>query len=164
MDGVTVQEAVDDSINAIKRLYPESEYLNDLLTLIEKAITLSKEKWDDLDAIHQLGQGWVAEETLAISIFCALKYTHDFEKAMIAAVNHGGDSDSTGSVTGNIVGAYLGIEGIPQRFIDRLEMRSIIEEIADDLFYDCKLSEYNFYRDPVWEAKYIRMSYPQDRK
>ena len=34
----------------------------DLLNLIQKAVDLSTEKMDDLDAIHQLGEGWVAEE------------------------------------------------------------------------------------------------------
>ena len=61
-----------------------------------------------MDAIHQLGAGWVAEETLAIAIYCSLKYSTDFKKAVTAAVNHEGDSDSTGAVTGNIVGTLRG--------------------------------------------------------
>lgn len=33
---------------------------------------------------------------------------------MCLAVNHDGDSDSTGAITGNILGAYLGQQAIPQ--------------------------------------------------
>lgn len=38
---------------------------------------------------------------------------NDFKKTLIAAVNHNGDSDSTGAITGDILGAYLGINAIP---------------------------------------------------
>lgn len=44
---------------------------------------------------------------------------------MIAAVNHGGDSDSTGAVTGNILGAAIGYDAIPQFFKDDLELHDV---------------------------------------
>ncbi len=134
----TVFHAVLDSMEALKRQYSQSDYLEDLLGLMQKAIDLSVQTWDDLDAIHQLGQGWVAEETLAIAIYCALNYPEDIEKALIAAVNHGGDSDSTGAVTGNILGASLGAGNIPQKFLDNLELRDVIQCTADDLYNDYK--------------------------
>ena len=76
----------------------------------------------------------MAEETLAIAIYCSLKYSDDFDKALIASVNHGGDSDSTGAVTGNIVGAYLGLKGIPLKYLAHLELRDVIFKIADELY------------------------------
>lgn len=84
--------------------------------------------------IHALGKGWVAEKTLAITVYCALKYPEDFDKALIASVNHEGDSDSTGAVTSNIVGTNVGLSGIPSKYIDDLELKDIIMEIADDLY------------------------------
>ena len=75
----------------------------------------------------------MAEETLAIAIYCALKYKDDFEAAMIAAVNHDGDSDSTGAVTGNILGAAIGMVEIPDKFIENLELKDVIIKMADDL-------------------------------
>ena len=53
---------------------------------------------------------------------------------MIASVNHGGDSDSTGAVTGNILGAAIGYDAIPQFFKDDLEMHDLILHMADDLY------------------------------
>ena len=53
---------------------------------------------------------------------------------MIAAVNHGGDSDSTGAVTGNILGAAVGYDAIPQFFKDDLELHDVILHMADDLY------------------------------
>ena len=53
---------------------------------------------------------------------------------MIAAVNHGGDSDSTGAVAGNILGAAIGYDAIPQFFKDDLELHDVILHMADDLY------------------------------
>lgn len=56
------------------------------------------------------GEGGYGDEALAIAFYCALKHFDSFEEAMIVAVNHGGESDSTGAVTGNILGAAVGYE------------------------------------------------------
>lgn len=158
-DGITVLSAVQDSMGAIKSLFPNAKHMNELQTLVQKSITLSTSAMDDLDVIRELGEGWVAEETLAIAIYCAIKHPNDFGKALIASVNHSGDSDSTGAVTGNILGACLGYDAIPKKYLENLELHDIIIELADDLYYDCKLSEYDSYRDEVWERKYIYNTY-----
>jgi len=82
--------------------------------------------------LRELGKGFVAEEALAMGIYCALS-ARDFEDAIILAVNHGGDSDSTGSITGNLLGAANGIEVIPARWLAPVELRPTIEALADDL-------------------------------
>lgn len=156
---ITLLAAVQESMVAMKECFPAAKYLDVLLNLMEKAIDLSSEEMDDADAIRELGEGWVAEETLAIAIYCSLKYSNSFDKAIIAAVNHGGDSDSTGAVTGNIMGAYLGMRGIPGKYIEHLELKDTILEIADDLYNDCRITEYGSYRDEVWEHKYIYHDY-----
>ena len=48
-------------------------------------------------------------------------------------MNHDGDSDSTGSITGNLLGCIHGIRQIPQRWLEPLELRTVVEEVADDL-------------------------------
>lgn len=155
----TLLFAVEDSICALSALFPNATHLHTLRLLLQKAIDLSKENWSDLAAIHALGEGWVAEETLAIAVYCALKHQDDFGKAIIAAVNHSGDSDSTGAVTGNILGAYLGLDKIPQKYLDKLELRDIILDVADDLFHDCETSGFDSCRDAIWTQKYIEVSY-----
>ena len=163
-EGETIEHAVQDSMNMLRNEYSSSDYLHVLISLMQKAIDLSSENYDDLIAIHMLGQGWEAEETLAIAIYCALKYPDNIEKALIAAVNHNGDSDSTGSVTGNILGAALGKSAIPVRFLEKLELVDLIQEVADDLYNDCKMSEYDDFFDPVWYAKYISICYPEVKR
>ena len=112
-------------------------YHNDverMAELAERAIFLLDNGKTDLENIGHLGEGWTGEEALAIALFCALKHFDNFEEAMIAAVNHGGDSDSTGAVTGNILGAAVGYEAIPQFYKDDLEMHDLILHMADDLY------------------------------
>ena len=131
--------------------------MRNLDAAIEYAVNLSENKESDYANISKLGEGWVAEETLAIALYCAIRYQDDFDKAVIAAVNHNGDSDSTGAVTGNIVGAWVGYEAMNEKWKRDLELSDIILEIADDLCHGCVMTEYGSYRDEVWETKYIEM-------
>ena len=131
---IPLKDAVSDSINAMEKLFLKVEHIGDFTAIMQKAIQLAESDMDDFSAIHQLGEGWVAEETLAIAVYCALKYENDFDMALRTAVNHNGDSDSTGVVCGNILGAYLGYNAIPQKYKERLELLDLICETADNLF------------------------------
>lgn len=115
--------------------YFDGEDLKYFITLIKSAISMSKMNINDYEAITGLGEGWTGEEALAIAIYSSLKYKDNIKDALICAVNHNGDSDSTGSITGQILGAYLGINSIPKEFINNLEINDIIIEIATDLYY-----------------------------
>lgn len=52
---------------------------------------------------------------------------------MIATLNNSGDSDSTGAITSNIMEAYLGLSHIPNEWVDKVEPKDVIMQIADDL-------------------------------
>ena len=90
-----------------------------------------------------------------------MKYPDDIDKALIAAVNHKGDSDSTGAIAGNIVGASVGLSGIPDKYKNNLELYDVIIEIADDLYNDCQMYEYSDYTDEIWVSKYVKKTYPK---
>jgi len=92
------------------------------LAAVDEAIHLAREAPATPETVERLGAGWVAEEALAIAVFAALA-TEEFERGVVLAVNHSGDSDSTGAITGNILGTLLGPESIPARWLDRLELR-----------------------------------------
>lgn len=116
-------------------LYPkEKKALYELMTIIDNALLLVDSKASDVENIEKIGEGWVAEETLAIAVYCTVKYFDNFEKAVVASVNHQGDSDSTGAVTGNLLGTIVGYEGIPQHFKDDIELHDVILHVADDLW------------------------------
>jgi ADP-ribosylglycohydrolase len=84
-------------------------------------------------ALSSLGGGWVAEEALAIGLYCALSASN-FASGVLLAVNHDGDSDSTGSIAGNLLGLMLGEEEIPAYWLDELELRALIGQTANELF------------------------------
>ena len=107
-----------------------------------------------MENIHELGEGWVAEEAFAIALYCSLRYQNDFSKAIIAAVNHKGDSDSTGAIAGNIAGAFAGYEQMEDKWKQNLELKKVILELADNLCDDCQMNKGNGYTDEVWLAKY----------
>ncbi len=103
----------------------------ELLDAIDRALQLAEHTSAIPETIERLGEGWVAEEALAISLFCALR-AEDFAHGVRLAVNHGGDSDSTGAITGNILGAMWGRESIPECFLQQLELKHVIEAMASD--------------------------------
>ena len=124
----------------------DKQYLKELT---EKAVRLAYSDISDADAIRELGEGWVAEETWTIALYCAIRHIDSVEDAIIASVNHDGDSDSTGSVCGNIMGSIYGYEHIKERNIfcpkgmkleDTLELSEIILALADDLASGCMLT------------------------
>lgn len=134
LDDYELSRAVNDAMQLAAEMFAGSGYVSNVLALLKRAVVLAGEELDDLDAIRELGEGWVAEETLAISVYCALKHKNDFSAAIIASVNHSGDSDSTGSVTGNIIGAVLGSGAIPAKFIVGLELAETVVDTALSLY------------------------------
>lgn len=153
------RESANDSRleDCVRRVYvPEKlDPGGTLRSLIDKAVMLAdRESVADLDAIHMLGEGWVAEEALAIAVFCAVRHQDDFAAAIRAAVNHKGDSDSTGAICGNILGTWLGKEAVEQAFdLEKLELRDVTETIARDLYRThYKLPEPG--EDAGWDERY----------
>lgn len=144
IEGQNIERAVVNTLEKLNEFKDHEECKESL----ETAIALSKSDLSDFDAITQLGEGWVGEEALAISVYCALKYRDNFKKALITAVNHNGDSDSTGAITGNILGAYLGLSKIPVKWLEKIELKDEIMEIADDLLIDYDEDNVNWDRYP----------------
>lgn len=130
-----IQEAVDETVDFAGELFPENAQVPKFKGLMEKAMVLSKTEENPEKALKELGEGWTGDEALAVAVYCALRFREDFHKAMTAAVNHDGDSDSTGAVAGNILGAYLGYEKISSSFsMENLEMREVVLKMADELY------------------------------
>ena len=85
----------------------------------------------DYSIYGRLGQGWTGEEALAIAIYCTLT-APDFRTGAINAVNHDGDSDSTGAIAGNLLGLVFGLDAIPKHWIDGLDAAQAIQWTCDE--------------------------------
>ena len=123
----------DSVARSISRLEKE-EGSGETAGKLRDALRLAAGTTAPVECIKELGLGWVGEEALAIAVFCALR-ANDLEDGICMAVNITGDSDSTGSIAGNILGAMYGCSAIPARWLDRLELKETIRETAEDLIF-----------------------------
>ena len=153
--------SIEDAKAVVQELFAGDKHLQELIDIVDLAVDLAGNNCDDLINIHLLGEGWVAEETLAIALYCSLRYIDDFSKAITVSVNHNGDSDSTGAVTGNIMGALLGYDAIDEKWKQDLELSDVILEMATDLCHGSRMSTWGGYVDWEWIDKYSEGHRPQ---
>lgn len=154
---ITAGNNLIDAIHRACGILGSWEYHQETLTAVNKALALADEVSKSCvqpqpEIIEQLGAGWVAEEALAMSLFASLIFEKDFRNGVLFAVNHSGDSDSTGSITGNILGLINGIESIPREWITNLKGNDIIVTIAQDLHTGVKGDSED--TDQEWWDKY----------
>ncbi|MEB2315049.1 MAG: ADP-ribosylglycohydrolase family protein [Xanthomonadaceae bacterium] len=152
LQGASLPDAIEHG-RAILRKHPDHEETENI---VRRACELAAQSPDATTIPEDLGEGWIAEEALAISLYAAL-LAPDLESGVILAVNHSGDSDSTGAIAGNLLGAMYGLDAIPPRWLTDLELREVIEEVADDLasMWFWKIDEYE---DP--DGSVIASRYP----
>jgi ADP-ribosylglycohydrolase len=128
MGGNGLRDAVVAAATVLRR-WPAHE---ETLAAVEQALRFSDREPVGAETVERLGGGWVGEEALAIGVYCAL-VAQDMRSGILLAVNHSGDSDSTGAITGNILGAHLGLEAVPGDLLAGLEGRDVITVVAEDL-------------------------------
>lgn len=85
---------------------------------------------DEVAAMERIGRGWVAEEAVALALYCVMRYPDDYVQVVRRAANSEGDSDSVACIAGGISAARLGIAAIPEAWIARLEKQAYIEDVA----------------------------------
>lgn len=136
-DGRALEAIVEDSLERMLRLFPGPATC-EFAGLIRRAVELASADVPDTEAIRELGQGWVGDEAIAIAVFCSLRYQDDLAEGLSAAVTHDGDSDSTGAIAGNILGAWLGAGAIPEEWLDAIELREVVDDMAHKLFEAAK--------------------------
>lgn len=118
----------------------------DVVARLEAALRLSRagELLGPEELVEALGQGWVAEEALAVALYAVLATAPDpsaaaadpqahFRAAIALAVNHSGDSDSTASIAGNILGTFYGEQCLPADWLEALEAPEVIRGMASRL-------------------------------
>lgn len=127
LEGASLPDAVERTL-AILEDYPDHEETS---AILRRTLRFGSEGDGNIAAVGP-GGGWVGEEALAIAVCACLRYPAA-DSAIVAAVNHDGDSDSTGAIAGNIAGALHGTAALPERWLDVLELRPLVESVAADL-------------------------------
>lgn len=126
--GAPLAEALDKAVRELQK----HDHHDETYSAVCQARELAGSAMAPEQAIMCLGEGWIAEEALAIAVYCVLRASN-LERCIMMAVNHSGDSDSTGAIAGNILGAQLGEQAIPVRWLAGLELHDTITAVADDL-------------------------------
>jgi ADP-ribosylglycohydrolase len=134
ISGLLSAKPITAALNDANRILIQHADHVECMKAIEQAMDLPQRHLPSPESLEILGAGWVAEEALAIGLYCALVAGKDFSKGTLLAVNHSGDSDSTGSIAGTIIGACYGTRVIPPPWLVDLEIKDVIEEIATDLY------------------------------
>ncbi len=149
VEGHTLLAAIDAARATLRAHAHSSEVSRAIDGSLQLASKIAEPSIGDLEV---LGGGWTGEEALAIALYVAL-VAKSFEHGVRLAVNHSGDSDSTGSLVGALLGTIHGDDVIPIRWIASLELREVIDEIACDLAavrsasFDCEANEAKY---PGW--------------
>jgi ADP-ribosyl-[dinitrogen reductase] hydrolase len=128
-DGMGLRDATNAALTALSTEPQQFETAG----AIGAALALAGSGPVTPERLETLGRGWVAEEAIAIALAAALA-AEGFADGVLRAVNHSGDSDSTGSLAGQILGTLLGEEAIPPAWLEALELRDVVETLADDVF------------------------------
>jgi ADP-ribosyl-[dinitrogen reductase] hydrolase len=77
------------------------------------------------------GSGYVVE-SLEAALWCFYS-TETYKEAVLNAVNLGQDADTTAAICGQLAGAYYGIDGIPNEWIEKIAMNEKILKFSDAL-------------------------------
>jgi ADP-ribosyl-[dinitrogen reductase] hydrolase len=136
ISNILKHHGLSDSINqAVYEELPRHSDFEETYAALDRGVRLAHDNniGASPEIVESLGGGWVGEEALSIAVYCSLVHQHDFKRALLLAVNHSGDSDSTGAITGNILGALHGVDAIPSCWLARLELNAEIERVADEL-------------------------------
>ncbi|WP_370124357.1 ADP-ribosylglycohydrolase family protein [Streptacidiphilus sp. MAP12-33] len=101
---------------------------------LERAVRVAGEGAPDFDAVERVGLGWIAEECLAIAVYALLAAPEvGPRRALTLSVTHSGDSDSTGAVCGNLLGAAYGEDALPADWLAAIEGTGTLLRVADEL-------------------------------
>ncbi|GLZ30683.1 hypothetical protein Lesp02_28720 [Lentzea sp. NBRC 105346] len=123
------EQALDQAIKTARSILVGHQGHEEQTELLDKLPGLGRPTPELIES--ELGGGWVGEEALAIGLLCALR-GDNLADALLLSVNHSGDSDSTGSICGNIVGARDGEGSIPSHWLEPLELRDVIERLGKE--------------------------------
>ena len=83
---------------------------------------------DGVDPNELSNSGYVVD-TLQTALHDALT-AESAEEAIVTAVNRGGDTDTIGAIAGAIAGARFGASALPSGWLDEIEARDELEQIA----------------------------------
>lgn len=109
------------------------EGVNDLDLDLRIRSSLDEGDKDNLAVIKHYGQMCAIAAALPGALYLIGRYENDLQSALIENVMAGGDSSARGMVIGMMLGAHLGIDAIPQRWLDEMKATQKITRLLEQI-------------------------------
>lgn len=161
---LSILDAVLDTQNKIFQNFTDNALIRSLSNQINRAIALATQNINDKIAIKEIQNHTTTygNNSLPTAIYCALKYSDDFEKGITISINNNHICSSTSLLTGAILGANLGFNAIPQKFLNNLLLKDTIIELTNDIYNGCPITEFSGIKtinQKLWYEKYVTATY-----
>lgn len=75
-------------------------------------------------------RGWAAHEAIAAAVYVVQRHPDDARKAILEGANTPGDSDSIATLAGALVGARVGVAGLPAQWVNDIERSEELTALA----------------------------------
>ncbi|WP_280453237.1 ADP-ribosylglycohydrolase family protein, partial [Nocardia cyriacigeorgica] len=164
VSGLWTGQDLGSAVDRARTELTRHEHHHEVSEALAQAVRLSGRGEPSAEQVESLGGGWTAPEALAMAIYTALAAESAggtpkqiVERGLCAAVNHSGDSDATGAMCGNLLGARYGYQGIPEAWAGKCEIAGPVWELAHDFsieFGPHPPSDSSGYVDYGWMARY----------
>lgn len=155
-----LKKLVEEALLALEAQFArEYRQVKEITALARQAVTMAESRnLKPVEAMERLKCDNGAQ-VLAGAVYASLLCEEDFDRAMIVAVNHSGKSAAVGALTGAILGARAGLRGLPEFYVESLEIAPVLRELADDLLQGCPMVKGNKLFDGDWDRKYLHGEY-----
>lgn len=124
------QNAYRSSVNQALAYYSGLDPFHDQLHHFGRVLSFAIPSLEE----DSIGSSGYIIDTLEASLWCFLRYANT-QEILLAAVNLGLDTDTTGMVAGGLAGSFYGIDSIPQSWLEALarkkEIDGLISQFVD---------------------------------
>ncbi len=137
--------AVALAVDSNPRKFEPHDFIEKLRTLPQKLSPVYQKRLEKVETyvnsppstdilVNELGANVTAPESVPIAIYNFLINPTNFYEVVHSSISCGGDTDTIACMSGAIVGAFLGIGGIPKQWLDIVEEGDSFRKLAEDLF------------------------------
>ena len=122
LQGYNLQEAEEQTVAAMSPVIPDAER--------EHFAALLDGSWKMWER-SQVHSGGYVMDTLHASLWCLQQHPDNYDEAVLAAINLGGDTDTTATVVGSLIGARLGGQAVNRNWLSQIPQAAKLCAIAE---------------------------------
>ena len=130
-----------DDVDALWQTLADLSHQDDWPSLVAKMRAAFESGTPTAELAQQVGAtkgvSGFAFQSVPVAIYAAVRNRRDFSAALGEAIACGGDTDTVGAITGALVGARVGVDGIPPEWIEQIAENprspALLQRVAEKL-------------------------------